>query len=52
MFDAWPGAPGPLFRSPELASDIDALNAEIYSAVNNGVYRAGFATTQAAYEEA
>jgi putative glutathione S-transferase len=39
-------------RPPELASDIDALNAEIYPAVNNGVYRAGFATTQAAYEEA
>jgi glutathionyl-hydroquinone reductase len=52
MFDAWPGARGPLFRPPELVSDIDALNAEIYPAVNNGVYRAGFATTQAAYEEA
>jgi glutathionyl-hydroquinone reductase len=52
MFDAWPGARGPLFRPPELASDIDALNAEIYPAVNNGVYRAGFATTQAAYEDA
>ena len=52
MFDAWPGAQGPLFRPPELASHIDALNAEIYPAVNNGVYRAGFATTQAAYEEA
>jgi len=52
MFDAWPGARGPLFWPPELASDIDALNAEIYPAVNNGVYRAGFATTQAAYEEA
>ena len=52
MFDAWSGAQGPLFRPPELASDIDALNAEIYPAVNNGVYRAGFATTQAAYEEA
>ena len=52
MFDAWPGARGPLFRPPELASNIDALNAEIYRAVNNGVYRAGFATTQAAYEEA
>ena len=31
---------------------IDALNAEIYEDVNNGVYRAGFATTQAAYERA
>src|SRR5262249_59845469 len=52
MFDAWPGARGPLFRPPKLAPGIDALNAEIYPAVNNGVYRAGFATTQAAYEEA
>ncbi len=52
MFDAWPGANGPLFRPPALASAIDALNDEIYRAVNNGVYRAGFATTQAAYEEA
>jgi putative glutathione S-transferase len=52
MFDTWPGARGPLFRPAELASSIDALNAEIYPAVNNGVYRAGFATTQAAYEEA
>ncbi len=31
---------------------IDALNARIYSELNNGVYRAGFATTQVAYEEA
>jgi glutathionyl-hydroquinone reductase len=52
MFDEWPGAPGPLFRPPELASDIDAMNAEVYPAVNNGVYRAGFATSQTAYEEA
>ncbi len=52
MFDAWPGAKGPLFRPPERASEIDALNEEIYCSVNNGVYRAGFATTQAAYEEA
>jgi glutathionyl-hydroquinone reductase len=52
MLDAWPGARGPLFRPPELAAEIGALNAEIYRAINNGVYRAGFATTQAAYEEA
>lgn len=31
---------------------IDPLNARIYETVNNGVYRAGFATTQAAYDEA
>jgi putative glutathione S-transferase len=35
-----------------LRDDIDAINATIYETVNNGVYRAGFATTQAAYEEA
>ena len=52
MFDAWPGARGPLLRPPELVAEIDALNDEIYPAINNGVYRAGFATTQAAYEEA
>jgi glutathionyl-hydroquinone reductase len=52
MFDTWPGADGPVFRPAERASEIDALNEEIYRCVNNGVYRAGFATTQAAYEEA
>jgi putative glutathione S-transferase len=31
---------------------IDALNDEIYPHLNNGVYRAGFATTQGAYDEA
>ncbi len=36
----------------ELAEQIDALNARIYPGLNNGVYRAGFATTQQAYEEA
>jgi glutathionyl-hydroquinone reductase len=35
-----------------LRSEIDALNDRIYNTVNNGVYRCGFATTQAAYEEA
>ena len=38
---------------PEARRDeIDAINARLYPALNNGVYRAGFATTQAAYEEA
>ena len=32
--------------------EIDALNSRIYATLNNGVYRAGFATTQSAYEEA
>jgi putative glutathione S-transferase len=35
-----------------LATEIDAINDRIYPALNNGVYRAGFATTQLAYEEA
>ncbi len=33
-----------------LRPDIDAWNERIYSGLNNGVYRAGFARTQAAYE--
>lgn len=40
------------FYPAELASEIDALNARIYPRLNNGVYRAGFATTQVAYDEA
>ena len=35
-----------------LRIDIDALNERIYPVLNNGVYRAGFATTQIAYDEA
>ena len=40
------------FYPEPLRAVIDALNARIYPRINNGVYRAGFATTQAAYEEA
>ena len=36
----------------ELRDDIDSWNEVIYNNINNGVYKAGFATTQAAYEEA
>ncbi len=32
--------------------DIEVVNARIYDTLNNGVYRCGFATTQAAYDEA
>jgi putative glutathione S-transferase len=35
-----------------LREEIDRVNKPIYETVNNGVYRAGFATTQEAYEEA
>jgi glutathionyl-hydroquinone reductase len=40
------------FYPPPLRPAIDELNAFIYPNVNNGVYRAGFASTQEAYEEA
>ena len=36
----------------DLAGEIDGSNARIYDAVNNGVYKAGFATAQPAYEAA
>lgn len=40
------------FYPPALRAEIDALNERIYATVNNGVYRAGFATRQAAYDAA
>ena len=36
----------------EMQEQIDNLNIKIYDTVNNGVYKAGFATTQQAYEDA
>lgn len=35
-----------------LRETIDTINSRVYDDINNGVYKAGFATTQAAYEEA
>ena len=35
-----------------MRAEIDRINDLVYPNINNGVYRAGFATTQAAYEEA
>jgi len=40
------------FYPPHLRPRIDAVNALVYENVNNGVYRAGFATSQQAYESA
>lgn len=40
------------FYPEPLREEIERLNGRIYPAVNNGVYRAGFATRQDAYEEA
>ena len=48
-----PLAQGGMDLYPEaLRSEIDALNERMYPSLNNGVYRAGFATTQQSYEEA
>lgn len=54
MFDSGFGAlaSAPDLCPPALLPAIDALNARIYPSLNNGVYRAGFAITQAAYEDA
>lgn len=40
------------FYPEELRAEIDAINATIYDRVNNGVYKAGFATRQRVYESA
>jgi len=49
-FDALPGVlPGDYYPQA-LRTEIDEINARIYDTVNNGVYKAGFATTQGAYE--
>ncbi|MGB5487795.1 MAG: glutathione S-transferase family protein [Lysobacterales bacterium] len=50
-FDGIGANPGDYYPG-ELRDQIDKVNARVYSSVNNGVYKAGFATTQAAYEEA
>jgi putative glutathione S-transferase len=50
-FDDIGATPGDYYPEP-LRDEIDALNDFIYPNINNGVYRAGFATTQDAYEEA
>ena len=47
-----PTAGTPDLYPEHLRNDIDTLNADIYENLNNGVYKAGFATTQLAYEEA
>lgn len=50
-FDGLGAAQGDYY--PEaLRSEIDAINERVYHTLNNGVYRCGFATSQAAYDEA
>lgn len=50
-FDDIGAAPGDYYPAA-LRAEIDELNQRVYEQVNNGVYLAGFATKQAAYEEA
>ncbi len=50
-FDGVGAKPGDYYPAP-LRPEIDAVNARVYDTVNNGVYKAGFASTQEAYEAA
>ena len=50
-FDDRGATPGDYYPEP-LRGDIDAVNDRVYDTLNNGVYKCGFATTQAAYDEA
>jgi glutathionyl-hydroquinone reductase len=50
-FDGIGAAEGDYYPAA-LRQEIEAVNERVYKTVNNGVYRAGFATTQEAYEEA
>jgi glutathionyl-hydroquinone reductase len=50
-WDEWGDASVDLCPEP-LRAEIDAINAWVYEDLNNGVYRAGFARSQEAYDEA
>jgi putative glutathione S-transferase len=50
-FDGLGAVPGDFYPEP-LRPTIDPINERVYATLNNGVYRAGFASTQAAYEAA
>ena len=50
-FDELSAKPGDYYPQA-LRSEIDQINERVYHAVNNGVYKSGFATTQEAYEDA
>jgi putative glutathione S-transferase len=51
-FDSVAGNPALDLYPQEVRAEIDALNGHLYATFNNGVYQAGFATAQAAYERA
>ncbi|RUS31610.1 hypothetical protein BC938DRAFT_477454 [Jimgerdemannia flammicorona] len=49
--DVVPQTRGLTYYPEHLRPEIDSINEWIYDTVNNGVYKCGFATTQAAYEK-
>jgi len=49
MLNDW-SSEGPDLYPEAYRAEIDAINDRVYDGLNNGVYRAGFATTQKAYE--
>lgn len=51
-FDAWAAHPQLDFYPEALRSDIDQTLDAIYESINNGVYKAGFASSQSAYDQA
>jgi putative glutathione S-transferase len=51
MLGEWAAEGGPVLYPEAAREEIDRLNDRIYETVNNGVYKAGFATSQAAHEE-
>ncbi|GAB2448964.1 glutathione S-transferase C-terminal domain-containing protein [Streptosporangium sandarakinum] len=51
-FAPWHAEGAPDLYPVALRAEIDELNDRIFHGLNNGVYRAGFATSQEAYEEA
>jgi putative glutathione S-transferase len=50
-FDQAGAKPGDYYPQA-LRGEVDAVNQRVYDTLNNGVYKSGFATTQAAYEAA
>jgi putative glutathione S-transferase len=51
VFDGLGAAPGDYYPAPWRA-EIDRINRRVYDTLNNGVYKAGFARTQQAYDDA